>query len=258
MRIVGNAPAWSRLVTKPLPQAALLIGPDGVGRRTGAISVAEKLSAGHHLVLDSLLAADAAELTRWVERGIGRRVAVVSGAKSSPSGWNRLLKLLESLPELAHVWIVDEGNTPVAIKGRCHHYVFESLTTSQVLTILHRSELVAENMLDILSGEELTSVSQALNLFEANSKASSVVAWLGAVDRGSREDLLAATSGWSEAATKLLRRELEYQYDNETKLGVLLTRARKEPVLRALGILAMEGPPTVSAITAGTYLIDQS
>jgi hypothetical protein len=182
----------------------------------------------------------------------------VSGARSSRSGWNRLLKLLESLPPLAHVWIVDEGNTPVAIKGRCHHYVFEPLTTSQVLTVLHRSELVADNMLDLLAGEELSSVSQALNLFEANSKASNVVAWLGAVDRGSREELLDATSGWTEAASKLLLRELEYQYDNETKLGVPLTRARKEPILRALGIITMGGPPIVSAITAGAYLIDQS
>jgi hypothetical protein len=87
---------------------------------------------------------------------------------------------------------------------------------------------------------------------------SHVRAWIDGVERRSREELFDSVASWSKSASVLLLRELEAQYESNTLLGVRLTRPSKDTLIRAIAEIANGSSPKVSALTAGTYLIDKT
>lgn len=257
MRLFGNERVWRALV-KQLPTAALLTGPDGVGRRYGASGLAEKVSGGHALVLDKLTVEAADQLAAWTLRRTKRRVAVVSAAGASPQGWNRLLKLLEELPPGVHVWIVGDGPVPLAVASRCHVFEFDYLEPEHVSAAAVAQGDVTQEELDLMPTKAFRSFDELARERAGLARLSNVRAWLYAVERKSREELLDSVGVWTASASRLLVRELEAQYDNGTLLGSRLTRNSKDNIIRAIAELVRGTAPKVSALVAGTFLIDQT
>jgi hypothetical protein len=241
-----------------MPTTALLVGPDGVGRFTIASSIAVKVSGGRHLVLDKLNAESAESLASWSRRKAARQIAVVRADNASKQGWNKLLKVLEELPAGTHVWIVGNASVPVPIRSRCTPIHFQYLDPDDVRNHALSTGLVAQEDLDLMPSQIYRSFAELAAERSQLRWLSHVRAWVDGVEEGSHEGVLDAVASWSKSASVLLLRELEAQYDSGTLLGKRLTRINKDMLIRAIAEIANGSSPKVSALVAGTYLIDKT
>lgn len=257
MKVVGNQRVWKSLL-RQLPTTALLIGPEGVGRFTVSSSLAEKVSGGNHLILDRLTAETAETLASWASRRATRRIAVVGSDNATKQGWNRLLKVLEELPTGTHVWIVGNSDVPAAIRSRCAPIRFEHLDPEEVRAHALATELVTQEELDLMPSQTFRTFAELAAERSQFRWLSHVRAWVDGVERGSREEVFDAVASWSKSASVLLLRELEAQYESTTLLGTRLTRTNKDALIRAIAEVAKGSSPKVSALVAGTYLIDKT
>ena len=255
MKLVGNAPVWKELLSS-MPPVAILGGPDGIGKFTGASILAGKLSGGNALILRSMYASDASKLRRWLSVLGPRRIAVVDSDKSSPQAWNSLLRPFEEVPPGAHVWVVG-SHIPDAIFTRSEFFEFSPLTPEQVLGVVKSQGLIEEGAVEV-NLSSVTSIEDALRLRDSMGKASSVKAWIEAVENGSREGILNAAAGWTEAATELLRDEIESRYVGDTSTVSGTLSLDNNQVLTVLSLLARKGPPVAVAIGAGLALTDST
>lgn len=257
MKVIGNQSVWKSLLLQ-MPAAALLEGPDGVGRFTVSSALAVKVSGGRHLICEKLNAESARNLSAWALRKAPRQIAVVQSDDATKQGWNKLLKLLEELPVGTHVWIVGSASVPVAIRSRCTPIHFDYLAPDEVRTHALSTGLVVQEELDLMLSQEFRSFAELLAEQSQLRWLSHVRAWVDGVEHGSREEMFDAVSSWSKSASVLLMRELEAQYESRTLLGKLLTRTNKDSLIRAIAEVANGSSPKVSALVAGTFLIDKA
>lgn len=257
MKIVGNQTVWKSLL-RQMPTVALLEGPEGVGRFTVASGLAEKVSSGRHLIVERLTAESSEQLSAWALRKAVRQVAVIRSDNASKQGWNRLLRTLEELPVGTHVWIVGSVDVPVAIRSRCATIRFDYLDPEEVRAHALSTELVTQEELDLMPSQEFRSFAELAAERSQLRWLSNVRLWIDGVAGGSREDVFDAVASWSQSASVLLLRELEAQYDSGTLLGKRLPRANKDTLIRAIAEIANGSSPKVSALVAGTYLIDKT
>lgn len=257
MKVVGNRDVWKSLL-RQMPSTALLEGPEGVGRFTTASSLAERVSGGRHLLVDRLSAESAGELAAWSLRKAARQIAVVQSDYATKQGWNKLLKVLEELPTGTHVWIVGSTSVPVAIRSRCTPIHFDHLVPDEVRAHALSTGLVTQEELDLMPTQEFRSFAELSAERSQLRWLSNVRAWIDGVERGSREEVFDAVASWSKSASVLLLRELEAQYGAGTILGKRLTRTNKDSLIRAIAEIANGSSPKVSALVAGTFLIDKT
>jgi MoxR-like ATPase len=241
-----------------MPTTALLVGPEGVGRFTVASSIAQKVSGGRHLILDRLTAESAESLSAWSLRKAARQIAVVRSDNATKQGWNKLLKVLEELPSGTHVWIVGSASVPVAIRSRCTPIHFQYLDPEEVRAHALSTGLVEQEELDLMPSQVFRSFAELAAERSQLRWLSNVRAWVDGVEHGSREEVFDAVASWSKSASVLLLRELEAQYESSTILGKLLTRTNKDSLIRAIAEVANGSSPKVSALVAGTFLIDKT
>lgn len=241
-----------------MPAVALLNGPEGVGRYTVAANVARKVSGERHLLCERLTVESAEKLAAWSLRKADRQIAVVRSDNATKQGWNKLLKVLEALPTGTHVWIVGSANVPVAVRSRATPIHFSHLAPEEVHSHALTTGLVTQEELDLMPSREFRSFAELDAERSQLRWLSHVRAWIDGVERGSREELFDAVASWSKSASVLLLRELETQYDAGTLLGRRLTRASKDDLIRAIAEIANGSSPKVSALVAGTFLIDKT
>ncbi len=251
MRIVGNQETWLRF-GRERPTAALLSGPAGVGRFTNATLIAGAFTK-ELLTLDSFLVKDAEELLAFLSTTPRtRKIAVVNPTKASAAAWSRILTVLESLPPSCHVWFVDNGAVPMAVRTRCVRYDFDFLSSDELRRIMPVDEDGVQPF-DWNSGSYDAAEASKL----AMSGISSVVAWIRSIENGSREELLRCVQGWQLPNTSLLREELDEQFQGRSKLTYPWSRVKRLSILNAIELL--ECPDArLGAVTAGMFLLEAS
>jgi hypothetical protein len=257
MRLVGNNASWRQLFSE-LPSAAILSGPDGVGKRTGALTIAKKVSGGDSFCRDVFDLQAATDMAAWARRSGGRKIAVIPASTANRHSWAVLLRILEELPVKTHVWVIEDASIPAPVKSRCSYILFDRLDPDGVKTAALTSGLIDSNDFALLPSKSFTSFSDLQDESRQIEKVSLVNAWIEGVERGSREEVFDAVYGWNADASRLLARDLEQQYLGKSLLGRKLTRVRKDVLLRGIGELACSNTPKVTALVVGAYLIDSS
>lgn len=230
MKLIGNKDTWKQLI-KDMPSVAVLSGPRGVGKATGLELISERIARvdTNRLTSLSLLADDADGVVEWLSRKTtGHKIAIIAPEVSSNAGWGKLLKTLEELPDLTHVWIVDYGNTPPAIVNRAFRYRFSELT-DQELELMKKTEYTF-------------TVSPVIN-------------WLDAIEKGSREDLYRSVSGWRATHTASLLKEFEMQLEDKSQFDRSLATISKPVILECISFCRLEGPDSLKALTSGLLML---
>ncbi|MCW4026125.1 MAG: hypothetical protein NWE76_01410 [Candidatus Bathyarchaeota archaeon] len=87
--------------------------------------------------------------------------------------------------------------------------------------------------------------------------ASVVVSWIKSVDDQNREELLRTVKGWNNSASDLLKEELIAQYEGRSVLDLTAVSLDKTGLLKAISYLYEDDIPSLSALVAGLFLINQ-
>ena len=171
-QICGNSAVMSLLRRNPLPPAALFAGPDGVGKRSAAVSLAArwncrrpvaedscgvcascvKAEAGNHPDIQlfipekSVIRIEAMrELSREAHyrpfEGVARFFIVDQAEKMTEEAANSLLKTLEEPPETSHLVLVTAYPNRLlsTILSRCQFFSFHALSRAEIAGYLASS-----------------------------------------------------------------------------------------------------------------------
>lgn len=250
---------WSAL-ERDLPEAALLEGPKGVGKFTGAMLLAEKHAGYEEMSAhQGVTVQDVRDLVEWFGyRASSRRIAVLEPGPCHPNVWGLLKTLLESLPPRSHVWLVGSYEYPVpsGIRDRCFTYQLGLLTPDEMQGFLEEAETAT---VDPEYTEALGSADTVLEMNRALSVKPAVANWVRAVEDCNRAELYNSTRAWEPRHTQLLIAEISEQLQGASLLGgVQFRRVRRDKLLTALTLLHDGKDAAITALGTGLSMMPKS
>lgn len=256
MTVHGNTEQWERFA-RDFPQIAVLDGPRGVGKFTGASDVAYERAGVESIVrFQNTTVKDVRELLTWFKyQSDSPKIAILEPGDAHSNVFVMLNTLLDNLPEHAHVWIVDsyEHRVPKGIRDRAFHYHFNLLTPREMAAFLAEAETVTldpDYVASLGSVDRVTEMNAALTLKPG------VANWIKAVEESNRDLLLIATKQWDSRNTTLLKAELEAQLLGNTIVqGVMFRRVNRGKIVKALTLLQDGRDPLLSAIGTGLAMM---
>lgn len=256
MTVHGNAAAWDDF-ERDLPETALLLGPGGVGKFTGAAGVAQRNAGVEDIVLyQNVTVGDMKELVEWLRfRSDGPKIAVLEPGGCHANVHAMLKTVLETLPPRTHVWVVDSYRHPVppGIRDRTFHYQFGLLSEGEMSDFFAEAETMTLDRDYVVT---LGSVDHALEMNAALQWKPAVANWIKAVEESNYDLLQTAAAAWGVHHTNLLVAELEAQLVGRSIVhGTVFRRVGKDRVLRALTRLQDGTDHGLSALTTGMLLM---
>lgn len=245
----GNADKWAQF-ERDRPSVAILDGPAGVGKFTGATDVAYNLTGIESILrFQNTTVKDVRELSVWFKyQSDMPKIAILEPGACHPNVWVMLKTLIDRLPENAHLWIVDSytHRAPKGIRDRAFYYHFDLLTAAEMGTFLAEADTIT---LDHDYVTTLGSVDRVMEMNTALQHKPAVANWIKAVEESNRDLLLIASRAWESQHTTLLMAELEAQLEGTTVVeGTIFRRVPKERLRTALTLLQDGRDPGVTAL----------
>lgn len=241
--VYGNEHVWKLFeIDKPL--AAILSGPSGVGKWTGASLAAEALTIPEGIVrYKDVSVKDMHELAEWLQyRSSFKKVAIVEPGDCHKNVWPILKCLIEDTEH--HVWLVGQ-DFPSSIRDLCSEYRLSLLSREELKKFFRKIELISVDEEYLFS---LGSVEKALAMHKALNVKAAVANWIRAVEESNRDLLLTATQTWEPRHTELLVAELQKQLVGKTVIeAIQLQRVSRDKILNALTLF---GAPEANLVTA--------
>lgn len=256
MSIHGNTCQWDQL-ERDFPEVAILQGPRGVGKFTGAAGLAGKLAGVEAcLLMQNVTVQDVRELIQWFRYSSdSHKIAVLEPGKCHPNVLSLLKDLLERLPPRAHVWLVDSYVNPLprGILGRGFLYEFDLLGETEMRAFLQEAETITldtDYVVTLGSADLVMEMNQALQLKPA------VANWIRSVEESNRDLLLTCSGGWGARHTSLLCAEIEAQLGGGSLIqGLRFRRVSRDKQLRGLTLLHDGSDAQLSAIGIGLLMM---
>lgn len=257
-KVYGNEGAWAKF-EKARPKTALLEGPRGVGKFTGATVFAEKIASPEAIMrFQNVTVQDVREVVQWASFKSGApRVAILEPGPCHPNVWAILKGLLEQEAQGLHIWIVGsyENPTPPGIKDRCDLFYFQMLTSQEMAAFLSDAGTMT------LEPEYVTSLGNADQVFLMNRALAmkpAVANWIRAVEEGNRSELIRTTRVWEQRHTDLLIAEIASQLEGSSIVeGVTFQRVSREKLLLGLTLLHDGTSPLVTAIGTALAMMER-
>lgn len=256
MKVHGNPATWGRF-EHDFPNIAVLEGPGGVGKFTGATDVAFRKTGVESIVrFQNVTVKDVRELTTWFRyQSDSPKVAILEPGPAHPNVFVMLNSLLETLADRCHVWIIGSyrHRIPKGLHDRAFHYYFDLLQDSEMRAFLDEQDTLTIDKDYVVS---LGSVDRAMAMNSALQYKPAVANWIKAVEESNRDLLVVSSRAWGASHTALLVAELEAQLEGETLLhGTQFRRVRQASLLKALTLLHDGRVPETVAVGVGLRLM---